>query len=135
MWVGRRSILGDPVPKRIDASTLPVRTGTGYPAPFDAPCQARTKIALGAAAGLTGFGVNRTRLPPGAWSAQRHWHSDEDEFVYILEGEVVLVTDEEEEVLRAGDSAGFPAGVLDGHHLQNRSQDDAVYLHKDGRPC
>jgi uncharacterized cupin superfamily protein len=83
---------------------------------------------LGDAAGLTDFGVNMLRLPAGAWSSQRHWHSAEDEFLYVLEGEVVLVTDAGEEILRPGDCAGFKAGVEDGHHLQNRSQREAVVL-------
>jgi uncharacterized cupin superfamily protein len=90
--------------------------------------QGRTRQALGDAAGLTQFGVNLLQLPPGAWSAQRHWHSAEDEFVYIVSGEVVLVTDEGEEVLKAGDCAGFPAGVPNGHHLVNRGDAPAVCL-------
>lgn len=114
--------------KRIDVNALPVVTGSGYPAPFDAPCAKRARQRLGDAAGLTDFGVNLLRLPPGCWSSQRHWHSAEDEFVYILEGEVVLVTDAGEEILRSGDSAGFKAGIKDGHHLQNRSQRDALLL-------
>jgi uncharacterized cupin superfamily protein len=77
---------------------------------------------------LTQFGVNLTRLPAGCWSSQRHWHTAEDEFVFVVEGEVVLVTDSGEERLRAGDCAGFKAGVSDGHHLQNRSDRDAVVL-------
>jgi uncharacterized cupin superfamily protein len=80
------------------------------------------------AAGLTQFGVNLQRLPPGAWSSQRHWHSAEDEFVWIVEGEAVLVTDEGEEILRAGDCAGFKAGVANGHHLRNRSDADVLLL-------
>jgi uncharacterized cupin superfamily protein len=83
---------------------------------------------LGDAAGLTDFGVNLLRLPPGCWSSQRHWHSAEDEFVYVLEGELVLVTGSGEEILRAGDCAGFKAAVRDGHHLVNRSERDAVVL-------
>jgi uncharacterized cupin superfamily protein len=114
--------------KRIDLNAVPVITGSGYPAPFDAPCTARARQRLGDAAGLTDFGVNRLRLPPGAWSSQRHWHSAEDEFVYVLEGEVVLVTDAGEEILRAGDCAGFKAALRDGHHLQNRSSRDVVVL-------
>jgi uncharacterized cupin superfamily protein len=102
--------------------------GSGYPAPFDEPCRGRLRQRLGDAAGLTDFGVNRLTLPPGCWSSQRHWHSAEDEFVLVLEGEVVLVTDAGEETLRAGDCAGFKAGVKDGHHLQNRSRRDAVVL-------
>src|ERR1700719_4547404 len=114
--------------KRIDLAKLPVKTGSGYPAPFDAPCAARARQRLGDAAGLTDFGVNLMRLPPGAWSSQRHWHSAEDEFVFIVDGEVVLVTEAGEELLRSGDCAGFKAGVKDGHHLQNRSDRDAVLL-------
>jgi uncharacterized cupin superfamily protein len=83
---------------------------------------------LGDAAGLSDFGVNLLRLPPGCWSSQRHWHSAEDEFVYVVSGEAVLVTDGGEEILRAGDCAGFKAGVKDGHHLQNRSDRDVVLL-------
>ncbi len=116
------------MPKRIDPATLPSRTGSGYPAPFDLPCATRERRRLGDAADLTDFGVNHLRLPPGAWSSQRHWHSAEDEFVYVLEGEVVLITDSGEEILRAGDCAGFKAGVPDGHHLQNRSDRDAFLL-------
>ena len=114
--------------KRIDSKTTPASVGSGYPAPFEAPCATRVRNRLGEAAGLTDFGVNLLRLPPGAWSSQRHWHTAEDEFVYVLEGEVVLVTDAGEETLRPGDCAGFKAGVEDGHHLQNRSKADVVLL-------
>jgi len=114
--------------KRIDLTKIPVKTGAGYPTPFDLPCAARARQRLGDAAGLTDFGVNLLRLPPGAWSSQRHWHSAEDEFVFIVDGEVVLVTDAGEELLRSGDCAGFKAGVKDGHHLQNRSGRDAILL-------
>lgn len=114
--------------KRIDLDRVPVVTGSGYPAPFDAPCAARARQRLGDAAGLTDFGVNFLRLPSGAWSSQRHWHLAEDEFVYVLEGEVVLVTDSGEELLGAGDCAGFKAGIKDGHHLQNRSAHEALLL-------
>ena len=114
--------------KLIDLKSVPVVTGSGYPAPFDAPCAARRRQRLGDAAGLTDFGVNLLRLAPGVWSSQRHWHSAEDEFVLIVEGEVVLVTDAGEEILRVGDCAGFKAGVKDGHHLQNRSARDALVL-------
>src|SRR5580698_11330660 len=113
---------------KIDFSSVPVVTGSRYPAPFDVPCAARTRQRLGDAAGLTDFGVNLLRLPPGVWSSQRHWHTAEDEFLYVLEGEVVLVTDAGEEVLRAGDCAGFKAGEPDGHHVQNRSGTDTVIL-------
>ncbi|MEZ4402341.1 MAG: cupin domain-containing protein [Kofleriaceae bacterium] len=113
---------------KIDRATAPRSAGSRYPAPFDAPCVARSALRLGDAAGLTQFGVNLLRLPPGAWSSQRHWHAREDEFVYVLVGEVVLVTDAGEEVLGPGDAAGFPAGRRDGHCLQNRSQVDAEVL-------
>jgi uncharacterized cupin superfamily protein len=114
--------------KKVDLSSAIRRMGSGYPAPFDVPCRERDRLRLGAAAGLTQFGVNRLRLPPGAWSSQRHWHSHEDEFIYVLEGEVFLVTNAGEERLVAGDSAGFVAGAADGHHLQNRSSRDAIVL-------
>jgi len=113
---------------KIDLAALPRREGSGYPPPYDEPCRARARRALGDAAGLTQFGVNLLQLPPGAWSSQRHWHAAEDEFVWVVEGEVVLVTDAGEEVLRAGDCAGFKAGEADGHHLQNRSGRPALLL-------
>lgn len=114
--------------KKISIETAPTRTGTRYPAPYDKPCVGRKRWQLGDAAKLTQLGVNLQRLPAGQWSSQRHWHATEDEFVYILEGEVVLVTDTGEETLRAGDCAGFKAGDTDGHHLQNRSDREAVIL-------
>ena len=113
---------------KIDVAAVPERKGTGYPPQFNAPCAKRVRQRLGNAGGLTDVGINLMHLPPGNWSSQRHWHSAEDEFVYVLEGEVVLVTDAGEEVLRSGDSAGFKAGVRDGHHLQNRSLREAVLL-------
>jgi len=114
--------------KRIAPKSLPENVGTLYPTPFDKPCRARGRTKLGDVAGLTQFGVNQLRLPPGAWSSQRHWHEKEDEFIYVLSGEVVLVTDAGEEILKAGDCAGFKAGSRDGHHLQNRSAADALIL-------
>jgi uncharacterized cupin superfamily protein len=114
--------------KKIDIAATKAVTGTGYPPPYDEPCLQRQRVRLGDAAGLTQFGVNLLRLPPGVWSSQRHWHTAEDEFVYILEGEVVLVTHAGEEVLRAGDCAGFKAGEPDGHHLQNRTATDVLLL-------
>jgi len=116
------------MPKRINPATIPTKVGTGYPAPHDEPCKHRERKRLGDAANLTQFGVNLLRLPPGAWSSQRHWHTSEDEFVFVVAGEVVLVTDEGEEVLRAGECAGFKANEPNGHHLQNRSQHDALLL-------
>jgi uncharacterized cupin superfamily protein len=114
--------------KKIDVSAAQVTVGSGYPAPYDEPCRRRERVRLGDAADLTQFGVNLLRLPPGVWSSQRHWHSAEDEFVYVLEGEVVLVSDGGEELLRAGDCAGFKAGDGNGHHLQNRASRDALLL-------
>ncbi|HEX5162265.1 MAG TPA: cupin domain-containing protein [Steroidobacteraceae bacterium] len=113
---------------RIDVATVPARKGSGYPAPFDAPCASRTRKRLGDAGGLKDFGVNLMTLPPGGWSSQRHWHSHEDEFVFVLEGELVLVEDEGETPLRAGDCAAFPKNSGNGHHLVNRSAVTAVYL-------
>ena len=116
------------MPKRIDVSKIAAVIGTLYPEPFDQPCRARARQKLGDAAGLTQFGVNLLRLPPGVWSSQRHWHTGSDEFVYVIAGEVVLVTDSGEEILRAGDAAGFKADDGDGHCLQNRSATDALVI-------
>jgi uncharacterized cupin superfamily protein len=113
---------------KIDLRAAPERRGSSYPAPYDEPCRSRIRRRLGDAAKLTDFGVNLLHLAPGTWSSQRHWHAAEDEFVYVLEGEVVLVTDSGEEVLRKGECAGFKAGVPEGHHLQNRSAREAILL-------
>jgi uncharacterized cupin superfamily protein len=113
---------------KIDLDAAPTRFGTGYPPPYDAPCLDRRRWKLGDQAGLTQFGVNLLRLAPGVWSSQRHWHTAEDEFTWVVAGEVVLVTNEGEQVLRAGECAGFPAGVANGHHFQNRSDSEAVLL-------
>ncbi len=114
--------------KRIDVADLTPLLGSLYPPPFDLPCRKRERRRLGDAAGLTQFGVNLLRLAPGSWSSQRHWHSHEDEFVYVLAGIVTLVSDDGVEELRAGDAAGFKAGDANGHSLQNRSVEDAVML-------
>src|SRR5262249_11787288 len=113
---------------KIDIALAPHRTGSGYPKPYDAPCANRRRTQLGDAAGLSDFGVNLLRLPSGAWSSQRHWHDREDEFIYVLAGEVVLVTDDGETVLKAGDCAGFPKNAADGHHLINKCEADALVL-------
>jgi uncharacterized cupin superfamily protein len=113
---------------KIDIAATPKRQGSYYPAPFDAPCQTRTRQRLGNAGGLGDFGVNLMRLPPGGWSSQRHWHSHEDEFVFVLEGEVTLIEDGGESVLRAGDCAAFPKNTGNGHHMINRSDAVALYL-------
>ncbi len=112
----------------IDPQTAPKRIGSAYPPEFAGPCANRVKYALGNAAGLTNFGVNLTELPPGCWSSQRHWHHRQDEFVYVVEGEITLVTDAGETLLRPGMCAGFPAGKPDGHHLINKSGKTAKYL-------
>jgi uncharacterized cupin superfamily protein len=113
---------------KIDIETAPTGHGTGYPEEFAAPCKPRRRWKLGDAAGLDQFGVNMLRLPAGAWSSQRHWHVTEDEFVWILSGEVVLVEEDGETVLKAGDCAGFKAGVPNGHRIENRSDAEAVLL-------
>jgi uncharacterized cupin superfamily protein len=115
------------VPK-IDVAALEEVNRTGYPAPFDAITKGRFRKRLGDAGGLTQFGVNLCRLEPGSGSAQRHWHENEDELVYILEGEVVLIEDDGETLLRPGDAATFKAGIRNGHHLVNRSDRDALLL-------
>ncbi|PRX35362.1 Uncharacterized conserved protein, cupin superfamily [Meinhardsimonia xiamenensis] len=113
---------------RIDIDAIDWKGGTGYPAPFAARVGGRFRKRLGDAGGLTQFGVNLTRLEPGAMSALRHWHEAEDEFVYVLQGELVLIEDDGETPLRAGEAAAFKAGVANGHHLVNRSDAPALYL-------
>jgi uncharacterized cupin superfamily protein len=115
------------VPK-IEIAAVPVREGVGYPEPFAALSANRLRQRLADAGGLTDFGVNLTRLPPGEWSSQRHWHSHEDEFVFLLEGELVLIEDGGETLLCAGDAAAFPKGTGNGHHMINRSDREAIYL-------
>jgi uncharacterized cupin superfamily protein len=113
---------------KIDVDKVPSRATSGYPPEFQKVVEGRSKQALGNAAGLTQFGVNRTVLKPGAASSVRHWHVQEDEFVYVLEGELTLIENEGETILHAGDAAGFKANVANGHQLVNRSTHDAVYL-------
>jgi uncharacterized cupin superfamily protein len=113
---------------KIDIAEVPLRTGSGYPPELAAPCAQRTRRRLGDAGGLADFGINLMTLPPGGWSSQRHWHSHEDEFVYVLEGELTLVEDGGETLLRAGDCAAFPKGSGNGHHLKNLSPSIARYL-------
>lgn len=113
---------------KLDLDTIPQVNATGYPAPFDAPVAGRWYRRLAPAAGLAAMGASHVVLKPGAWSSQRHWHADEDELVVMLAGEAVLVEDGGETVLRAGDIAAFAAGVENGHHLQNRSDADCVFV-------
>lgn len=112
----------------VDSMAVRPRTGTDYPPPLDALCNKREQRVLGDLFGLSQFGVNLVRLPPGQASAQRHWHRHEDEFVMVLQGTLALVIDAGEQAVGPGMVAGFPAGVADGHHLVNRSDEDAVYL-------
>lgn len=145
---------------KLTLDTIPQTNSTGYPDPFDKAVADRWYRRLAPAGGLTAMGVSHVVLKPGAWSSQRHWHESEDEFVVILTGEAVLIEDDGETLLKAGDCAAFPMGVRDGHHLQNRSDadcsfiavgagnkagrgeypdidmtfDDAAYFHKDGTP-
>src|SRR5688572_14768885 len=105
--------------KKLDLAVIAKHVGSRYPAPFDEQCKQRQTQRIGDAAGLTAFGVNIVRLPPGAWSGQRHWHTHEDEFVYVLEGEAILSTDAGDEVMKPGDAAGFKAGDTNGHCFKN----------------
>jgi uncharacterized cupin superfamily protein len=113
---------------KIDVANLPIEARTGYPAPHDRLVAGRSRKRLGNAVGLSQFGVNLTTLTPGAASALRHWHEKEDEFVYVLHGELILIENEGETIMRPGDAAGFKAGLANGHHFVNRSDRDAVYL-------
>jgi uncharacterized cupin superfamily protein len=115
-------------PVALDAESVTPRIGSGYPEPFASRVAGRAKRVLGDVFGLTSFGVNLARLPPGTASALRHSHAHEDEFVYILEGTPTLVTDAGETPLQPGMCAGFPAGTADAHHLINRGTNDVVYL-------
>jgi uncharacterized cupin superfamily protein len=114
--------------KKIDLAAVAAEDGSSYPAPFDLPCRGQTCQRLGRSQGLTLFGVNLSVIPPGGWSSQRHWHSLEDEFVWVVEGELTLVTDGGEETLRAGDCAAFRSGDPDAHHLVNKSDRPAKVL-------
>ncbi len=113
---------------KIDIASLQVEASSGYPQPYRSVVAGRSRQRLGNAVGLDQFGVNLTRLKPGAQSALRHWHAAEDEFVFVIEGTLVLHENDGETVLRAGEAAGFKAGVANGHCLINRSGADAVYL-------
>jgi uncharacterized cupin superfamily protein len=121
----------------LDPMTLEPRTGSGYPEPYRSRVLPREKRALGDALGLKTIGINQTILPPGKESSMRHWHTHEEEFIYVLSGEVVLVTDAGEQLLKAGMCAGFPIAADvrqgDGHQLVNRSDQPAVYLEVSNR--
>lgn len=115
-------------PPALDPASVSPRSSSGYPEPFRSRVLPREKRALGDALGLTKIGVNLTTLPPGKESSMRHFHTREDELVFVVEGEVVLRTDEGEQLLTAGMCAGFPAGSKNGHQLVNRSDRPARYL-------
>ena len=114
--------------KKIDIATAPERVGSRYPVGFHVTGMNKHRKLLADAAGLTQFGVHRLTLQPGAWSGQRHWHSHEDELVYVLEGKVTLITNAGPEILGPGDAAGFRAGDPDGHHFINHTDAPAVLL-------
>lgn len=118
----------------VDPKTLPEESGSPYPAPHDQLVVGRHRSRLSPALGLNAFGVNIVRIEPGAQSSARHWHSEQDEFVYILEGEAILITDEGETTLAAGMAAGFPAGNPNGHTLANRSESDVLAMEVGNRP-
>ncbi len=113
---------------KIEIANLPTDTRTNYPPPLKSSVEGRSRKRLGNAVGLDQFGVNLTTLRPGAASALRHWHENEDELVYVVQGELALVEDDGETVLKPGDAAGFKANVANGHQLVNRTAQDAVYL-------
>jgi uncharacterized cupin superfamily protein len=113
---------------KIEVGAVREFSGSGYPAPFRDLVRGRHSKALGDAGGLTQFGVKLVRLEPGAASSQRHWHEAEDEFVYMLDGELALVESNGETRMVPGDAAAFPAGVANGHHLINRTDRDATFL-------
>ena len=113
---------------KLDLTQVPVKTGSIYPEPYASMVQGRTSLRLGEGGGLTQFGVNLVTLAPGAMSSLRHWHHNEDEFVWIVEGDCVMVQDAGETVMRAGDCAAFPAGSTDGHHFFNRTDRPARFL-------
>ena len=119
---------------KLDMAAIPEDNSCGYPAPFHEIARGRFRKRLGNAGGLEKFGVNLCRLEPGSASSQRHWHEQEEEMVFMVEGEVVLVENGGETILRPGDAATFRPGVADGHHLVNRSGRDALFLEIGNRP-
>lgn len=113
---------------KLELAAIPQTNATGYPAPYDAEVQGRWYRRLAPVAGLTKLGASHVTLMPGAWSSQRHWHREEDELLVMIAGEAVLVEDDGETVIRPGDVLAWPAGVANGHHLQNRSERDCVFV-------
>ncbi len=112
----------------LDSPAMPTRLGSGYPPPFDASVRARHALRLVAPAGLEDFGVNLVTVPPGVWSSQRHWHEADDEFLVMVEGELVLIENAGRAVMRPGDCAAFPKNSGDGHHLINESDKPARFI-------
>jgi uncharacterized cupin superfamily protein len=113
---------------KIDVDSIPQANATGYPEPFDKAVEGRWWRRLAPAGGLTQMGASHVVLKPGAWSSQRHWHEGEDELVIMLSGEAILIEDEGETAMRAGDVAAWPAGASNGHHLVNRSDADCMFI-------
>ena len=113
---------------KLDLDQIEQTNRTGYPPPFDKDVAGRWYRRLAPAGGLTQFGVSHVTLKPGAWSSQRHWHDEEDEFLVVISGEAVLVEDEGRTLLRPGDCAAFPAGARNGHHLRNESESDCTFV-------
>lgn len=113
---------------KLNLSAIPQTNATGYPPPFDAAVDGRWYRRLAPPSGLTDFGASHVVLKPGAWSSQRHWHDNEDELVVMLFGEAVLVEDDGETLLHAGDCAAWAKGSTNGHHLINRSDADCVFV-------
>jgi uncharacterized cupin superfamily protein len=113
---------------KLDLDAIEQINRTGYPPPFDAPMAKRLYRRLAPASGLEDFGVSHVVLEPGGISSQRHWHEGEDEFVVMLDGEAVLIEDEGETMMRAGDCAVFLKGVANGHHLVNRSARPCTFI-------
>lgn len=113
---------------KLNLDAIPATNATGYPAPFDHEVAGRWYRRLASAGGLTDFGASHVVLKSGAWSSQRHWHDGEDEFVVVLGGEAVLIDDDGETMLTAGDCVAFPKGNTNGHHIVNRSGGDFVFV-------
>jgi len=113
---------------KINLDDVPETSGTNYPAPFDTPCILRRKKAVGDHGGLTQFGAHIITLPPGSWSSQRHWHNAEDEFIMVLEGRPTFIDNSGETELTPGDMTTHPAGDSNGHHMQNRTENDVKFL-------
>lgn len=118
---------------KIDPATVPVKSGSIYPPPYDVQMAGRSSLRLGQAGGLTQFGVNLVTLAPGARSSLRHWHAEEDEFVYVIAGALVMITDDGETAMAPGDCAAFPAGRADGHCFENRGGAPSRFLVVGGR--